>query len=139
MTHSAFTFEITPVTFLHKQMHRLTSSVIGIEKNRSNAELLATNDKIAEDINDCPTALVFLIREFISTGSKTKKKVLLPLKLMQFENIHYSIYSRHPCPPHSTTLLHSLFSSHRAIHTHNSNSIIRDVSTILRNKGISIH
>lgn len=130
MTHSAFTLEIISVTFLHRQVHRLTSLVTCKEKTRSNSALLAINDKIAEDINDCQTALVLLIRGFISIGSKTTKKVLLPLKLMQFENIQYSIYSRHPGPSHSTTLLHSLFfCSHRAIHTHNSNSIIRDVST----------
>lgn len=50
VTHSAFTLEIITVTFLHREMHRLISSVICIEETRSNSALLAINDKIADDL-----------------------------------------------------------------------------------------
>lgn len=74
VTHSAFTLEIITVTFFAQADHRLTSPVICTEKTRSNSALLAINDKIAEDINDCPTALVLLIRGFISIGSTATTK-----------------------------------------------------------------
>lgn len=76
------------------------------EQTRQNAALLAIKGRIATDINKCPTALLLLIREFISLGSKEIKCSAL---IQVDQTGKCSADSGHPGSSQSTILLNCFF------------------------------